>query len=158
MPIGRTVASLRVARRRSQQELGDALGITKQAVSLLEHGPDRNWKPHLAATADFLCVSLDELTPHGDTRRAQKEIRRRFDAMLAERIGADPEGVMLAMRKSLMEKSDKIPLSTKRIMVAIMEAIASDILVEVGDSPGEAWKDPADSAKRIKLAGAKNGG
>lgn len=60
------VLSLRKARGLKQEELGDAVGLTKFAISDIERGKRLTSMEVLVALADFFDVSLDYLVGRSD--------------------------------------------------------------------------------------------
>lgn len=61
--IGRRVAALRIARRRSQTALGEVLGVSFQQIQKYETGKNKLSAGRLVAVAQFLGVKVKEIAP-----------------------------------------------------------------------------------------------
>lgn len=60
------VKELRVARDITQSQLGDAIGIKKQAINDIEHGRTKTTLDKARLLADYFDVSLDYLVGRSD--------------------------------------------------------------------------------------------
>lgn len=68
--FAKRIAQLRKSRGVTLQELGDALGISNQAVSFYEQGKQTPRFETLCAIADYFDVSLDYLAGRRDEENA----------------------------------------------------------------------------------------
>ena len=64
--FGQRVRNLRLASGLTQQQLGEAVGITKQGVQAIEIGRRDTTLPRIVSLADFFDVSIDYLVGRTD--------------------------------------------------------------------------------------------
>lgn len=131
IPLGERIRALRLRDGRSQEALGQALGVTAQAVSRWEKGicyPDMELIPSLA---NCFGVSIDELFGYDNERTKRVEaLARRIDDMNRQNNGADvsmDECIALA-REALIE----FP-GNQRLTLALAEALFNAGYVRRGE-------------------------
>jgi transcriptional regulator with XRE-family HTH domain len=127
--LGQRVRELRTARRMTQQEVADRVGVTKSAITQLERGQIKGPRPeHLLAIAEALQVSLPELV-HG---------RRPAPPQVSEPI---PEASYYEAPEPAHRARPRVPVppgyTGEPVALSLTEQALIDHLRSLGRSPAE---------------------
>ena len=136
MQIGEKIRALRKGRKRTQEQLAEALGVSPQAVSKWETGascPDVESLPSIAA---YFGVSIDELLDF-DRRKLDAEVR----ALVAESVPlrAEPEKAEAFYRAALERYPDNETLLNCLLMT--IPAGRGAERIEIGEKLLESTRD-----------------
>lgn len=136
MQIGEKIRALRKERKRTQEQLAEALHVSPQAVSKWETGascPDVEALPPIAA---YFGVSIDELLDF-DRRKLEKEVRALVEQSLPLR--AEPEKAEAFYRAALERYPDNETLLNCLLMTIPPERSGEKI--EIGEKLLESTHD-----------------
>jgi len=110
--IGRSLQTIRKRRGLTQQELGEKIGLTREAIAAYEAGRSHLMDTTLLNIADVLRVSINEILGLERKTAATPEINRRW----AKRI-AVIESLSESVKKHILRTLDDVIKANTRLSI-----------------------------------------